>query len=415
MCPNWAANGNLMKLLQVSVGSVRIPPTEGSAPLQVMFNLSRELASTGHQVMVLDRAYSRSDPVEDVVDGVLIVRLTVPQIRAGSMPALLQFAVAEFNAIMFAFAVSRFLRANGKSYDVVHLHLISIGLVVAAFNRNLRGRMHYTCHLSQWALATDSLGVLERLHLRVDAFLMRRVQRVFAVNEAAKRSFVSFGGIEPERIAVLPHGVDSDFFRPRSEDAVRSQYGLAGRTSVLFVGRLARIKGVFELLAAADEVINRRGHEDVVFVLAGPWSFPGVDKPIGIDELEGFVRAHELTGRVIFTGPLPLRELGALYSACDVFVCPSLAEAGPLVTLEAMASGLPIVGTRVGGMPDQIVEGSNGFLVDAGDWMALADRIAFLVDNPGEQARMGANSRRRAVAEFDWSSIAAKQEQAYLK
>ena len=102
-----------------------------------------------------------------------------------------------------------------------------------------------------------------------------------------------------------------------------------------------------------------------------------------------------------------------MYAACDIFVLPSLAEGDPLVTLEAMASGKPVIGTRVGGIPRQIRDGWNGFLVDPADERQLADRIRYLIDNPDERQIMGANSRRHAQDQFDWKHVAERLSLIY--
>ena len=102
-----------------------------------------------------------------------------------------------------------------------------------------------------------------------------------------------------------------------------------------------------------------------------------------------------------------------MHAASDIFVMPSLAETGPLVTLEAMASGKPIIGTEAGAMPRQIRNGWNGFLIDPEDERQLAERIKYLIDNPEERKRMGANSRRYAEEEFDWRKVAERLSLVY--
>jgi len=102
-----------------------------------------------------------------------------------------------------------------------------------------------------------------------------------------------------------------------------------------------------------------------------------------------------------------------MYAAADIFVLPSMAEGDPLVTLEAMASGLPVIATRVGGIPNQVRDDWNGFLVDPGNEEQLAERIAYLLENPEERKRMALNSRRRAEEEFDWKKISERLSQVY--
>jgi len=90
-----------------------------------------------------------------------------------------------------------------------------------------------------------------------------------------------------------------------------------------------------------------------------------------------------------------------------------LAEGDPLVVVEAMASGRPVIGTKVGGIPQKIKDGWNGFLIEPANEQQLAGKIKYLVDNPEERKRMGANSRRYAEEEYDWSKIAERLLQVY--
>ena len=403
-----------MRIVQVSVGSVRMPPQEGSAPLQVIFNTSKHLARMGHEVLILDRRYHRYDPPVERVEGVEIVRLRAPMVQFGRAPASLRFVLAELSAALFALAVSRYLRRSASNIDIIHLHLTSIGLIVSLLDRGLRNKMFYTCHLSQWALAAGALRVSERVHLLLDSHLMRRVRKVVALNETARKSFLSFGRVKADRIVVLPNGVDTDFFNPNLEiKGAVTRYGLEGKLVVLFVGRFASIKGVEYLIRAAYILVRESGCRDAVFVFAGPYAYAGVDEAIDMKQLFDYIKHHRMEDNIVFTGALPLEEVRVLYAACAIFVLPSLAEGDPLVTLEAMASGKPVIGTRVGGIPNQIREGWNGFLVDPANERQLAERIKHLVENPDERRRMGTNSRQRAVEEFGWGAVAEKLLAAY--
>ncbi len=403
-----------MRIVQVSVGSVRMPPKEGSAPLQVIFNTSKHLARLGHQVVILDRWYTKDDPAVEHLDGVEIVRLRAPQIPSPKSPAFIRFILAEFNAAIFGLAASKYLRNNSLEIDVLHLHLTSIGLIISILNRKLRSKMFYTCHLGEWGLVGQRLSLFERIHLFLDPYLMRRVSRVIALNETAKQSFVSRGKVKAENVVVVHNGVDTDFFKP-SNDARQAaeKYGLEGKHVVLFVGRLARIKGVEHLLKAADTVVNQFGYRNMLFMLIGSPSFDATERPMTMDEILNYIAQRQLEKNIILTGSLPLEEVRVMYVASDIFVLPSLAEGDPLVTLEAMASGKPVIGTRVGGIPHHIRDGWNGFLIHPANERQLADKIRCLIDNPEERKKMGQNSRRYAEEEFDWVKVAERLLKVY--
>jgi glycosyltransferase involved in cell wall biosynthesis len=399
----------MMRIVQVSVGSVRMPPREGSAPLQVIFNTSKQLAKLGHQVVILDRKYSKSDPPLELIEGIEIARLSIAQIPFGEAQGLIRFAVAEFNAILFAVGVSNYLRKNSARIDIIHIHLTSIGLILSLLNMKLRGKMFYTCHLGEWGLVGQRLGLFERIHLFLDPYLMRRISKVIALNETAKQSFISRGKVRAENVVVVHNGVDTSYFKPNVDvREVAKKYDLEGRYVVLFVGRLAKIKGVECLIKAADMLVNRFGHSNTVFILVGPPSFDATEKPMGMDVITKYLEQHQISKNVILTGSLRPEEVRILYAASDIFVLPSLAEGDPLVTVEAMASGKPVIGTKVGGITHQIRDGWNGFLVEPENEEQLAEKIKYLLDNPAERKRMGENSRRYAEEEFDWQRVAKR-------
>ena len=399
-----------MRIVQVSVGSVRMPPKEGGAPLQVIFNTSKQLAKLGHQVVILDRKYTRDDPPAEQLEGVEIVRLKVMQIPFGRAPGFIRFVLAELNAALFALSVSSYLKKNRSRIDIIHVHLTSIGLIVSILNRRLRGKTVYTCHLGEWELSGRKLSLFERVHLFLDPYLMRRVRKVIASNDSAKERFVSKSKVKADKIVVAHNGVDTDLFRPDtgSTATLGQKYGLEGKLVVLFVGRMARIKGVEHLLKAANTLVNGFGYKSLVFVLVGSFTFDATEKPINKEEMLSYIKQHDLNGNIMLTGYIPLDEVRALYAVSDIFVLPSLAEADPLVTLEAIASGKPVIATKVGGIPHHIRDGWNGLLIDPGNERQLAEKIKYLIDNPEERKRMGANSRRYAVEEFDWKKVAER-------
>ncbi|MBE0481636.1 MAG: glycosyltransferase family 4 protein [Dehalococcoidia bacterium] len=338
----------------------------------------------------------------------------MPRIPVPSRPRFLRFFVAELNIVLFALGVSRYLRRNKADIDVIHLHLTSMGLLVSTLNRSLRDKMVYTCHLSQWAYPVEGWTPFQKAHLKLDSCLMKRVRKIIALNAVARERFISFGKVDAQKIVVQPNGVDTSYFSPGAQDpAIARRYQLDGRVSVLFAGRIARIKGVDHLLKAANIVVNRFGRRATLFILAGPEVFTAVDEAMSRKVIDQFLSTHGLQMNVILPGSLTLEELRALYAACDIFVLPSLAEADPLAILEAISSGKPVIGTRVGGIPDKIREGWNGFLVDPGNEQQLADRINYLLENAGERQRMGLNSRTLAEEEFDWSRVVEKLVMIY--
>jgi spore coat protein SA len=218
---------------------------------------------------------------------------------------------------------------------------------------------------------------------------------------------------------VIPNGVDVKAFRPRWERgeearAVREHYGLADEPVVLYAGKIRESKGVGLLLESMKRVWDR--HPLAALALVGGTEFGRGrlhrETPFFKQFREQAARA---SGRVIFTGFVPHENMALTYLLGDIFVAPSQKEEGmPMVLLEASACGLPLVATRLGGIPEVVQEGQNGLLLDRPqDPEELAEKIITLIENPDFSRRLGRQAWERAQEHFSWPHIAQQQEALY--
>lgn len=192
-----------------------------------------------------------------------------------------------------------------------------------------------------------------------------------------------------ERLRVVPNGVDTARFRPRADP------GRGDRLRVLFVGRMIPDKGADVLVDA----VTRLGREDVELTVVGSANFDAGAGP-GAYEREVSRRAAVLGDRVRLLPFTPRAEVAEVFRAADVLVVPSRwAEPFALTVLEGMASGVPVVASAIGGIPEAM--GGAGVPVPPGDADALADALAALADDEGYRQRIGRQGRTRAEA-GDW-------------
>jgi glycosyltransferase involved in cell wall biosynthesis len=226
----------------------------------------------------------------------------------------------------------------------------------------------------------ESRSFLMRMYVRM---VLRRVSSLAILGESFRRLFD--GLIASNRIAVVPNGIDWPAVQKPAHERHKPH-----RYRILHLSTLSRLKGALVLLAAIPMVLKVR--QDVEFIFAGPWSHEEDRR-----EAESFVTHHGLSGHIEFTGPVStLDHKRSIYSSADLFVFPGLQQEGqPLVVIEAMASGLPVLFTDRGCLRETVIEGECGFEVRRNDPQHLADRILWFLDHPTEIERMGRNARER--------------------
>jgi glycosyltransferase involved in cell wall biosynthesis len=213
-----------------------------------------------------------------------------------------------------------------------------------------------------------------RLAYRV---LARMTTRMLTVCEAARISLAELTGLSPERIGVIPNGVDTNRFSPGAERPVRK--GVVVGTA----GSLTAVKNQAMLVEACSALADRGLDVDLRIAGEGPER----DRLVQLAESRGMGRRMALMGHVSDV-PAFLREL-------DIFVLPSLSEAHPNALLEAMACGLACIGTRVGGVPEVLDEGRCGLLVDSGDTGGLVSAMAALAADVNRRRGLGIVARER--------------------
>lgn len=222
--------------------------------------------------------------------------------------------------------------------------------------------------------------------------IMGRDIHVLSISSYNRANLLEFG-FPPDNIVNHPVGIDMKRFpfrRPRQQPS-----GGSGRecVKILTVGRLVREKGLEYGLQAIAEVLARDPSRRVQYTIVGD----GEQR----DELQELAAALKLGGVVTFAGGQDQRHVRRELQRADLFLLPSRNEALPVCLMEAQASGLPVVATSVGSVHEIVRDGHSGFLVPPGDAIALADRLAYLIDNPQVWRGMGQAGREHVEARYD--------------
>lgn len=241
----------------------------------------------------------------------------------------------------------------------------------------------------------------------LDKFTLPLADFVISNTEAGKEIVVKREKFPADRVYVIANGIDmpeAKREKPRLHELV-GRNKLPGQPFVAgFIGFMIEQKGIPYLLEAAEEIA--RSHPEVVFILIGSGPLKGRMKQLS-DEIN-------LGGKVIFAGH---RGRGSRYmSLFDVFVLPSLWEGMPNVVMEAMAHSVPVVATKVGGVPELVEHGKTGYIVEPGDASALAKAVEKVVlMNPTEREAMGERGFERMKSEFTFDKMVKSYERLYTQ
>jgi D-inositol-3-phosphate glycosyltransferase len=361
--------------------------------------LSRELGRMGLEVDVFTRSQDPAIPrVVPLGDGARVVHLP-----AGREAPMARERIHD-HLDEFVEGVEAWRRARGVDYDLVHAHYWLSGVVGLA----LRERWGVPVLQMFHTLGRFKNGAARRLadlepsrRLDEEERLVTQVDGLVSASVVERRALVDEYGADPARATVIPCGVDTILFRPGDRDEARARIGADTTPLVLYVGRIAPIKGLETLLdAIADR--SRAGSRLRVLVVGGE-----ADEPAAGHEAEIRQRVEALGLREVvrFVGAQPQETLRDYYLAADVTVLPSYYESFGMVALEAMACGSPVIGSRVGGLATTVRDGVTGFLVPDGDASALAERLDAVLGDEDLRYRLGREGVQWA-ARHRWPCVA---------
>ncbi len=210
--------------------------------------------------------------------------------------------------------------------------------------------------------------------------------RVIAVSHESARQL---RGLVPSLdISVLPNAIDTSIFL-NIRRTLKEQNDRTVR--LLFAGAVGKLKGEIDLIKSLAILRSQKLNVKVSFL------------GYGAENLAEHCREHGISGLIEHLGPVSMDKRIAFFEQADIFVLPTYAEAMPISLIEAMAAGLAIVSTPVGGIPEIIDDGKEGFLVECGNINTLAEKISLLVNNKDVRYEMGMKARQKACEQMDFS------------
>jgi alpha-maltose-1-phosphate synthase len=315
-----------------------------------------------------------------------------------------------------AMSINLAMAAAVKGVDLVHSHTwyANLGGHLSKLTWSIPHVMtiHSLEPLRPWK--AEQLGGGYALSMFCERTAIEAADAVIAVSRGVRQDVLNcYPSVDADRVHVIHNGIDPEIYHRQQSPETLARFGIdPSQPFVFFNGRITRQKGLTLLLAAALKLDPRH---QVVIAASNP------DTPEIADEVAALAqRVTSERGNLVWIDHFISREdLIHIHSHATVFVCPSIYEPFGLVILEAMACETPVVASRVGGIPEIVVEGETGYLVDfdpadpEGFVDALAGRIDTLLNDTDLAATLGKAGRERVLSHFGWPAIAAQTVKLY--
>lgn len=349
-----------------------------------VYNLSRGLVNRGHKVTVYTSLVKGSKESE-TYHGIEVKRVK---------PLVTMFTTPVTPKIKE--------RILGYDHDIIHAHypppLASYYAAKASKKKKTPFILTYHCDLVLPKVYGSLVTSLYRLSL--GRRTLKITDGVIVTTKTYAATSRNLWNIEP---VIIPNAIDPSEFNPEGVgDNIRKKHHLENSKMILYVGRLKYHKGLEYLIESAQYTAA-----DVKYVLVGGGEF----KP----RLKSLTNELKLNDRIILAGEVPNSELPQYYSACDIFVLPSVSrlEAFGIVGLEAMASAKPVIISDIPGVREVIEEGVCGLLTEPMNPQDLGEKITKLLADPALMKKMGEAGKQKVLKEFTWEKVVAQTEEMY--
>ncbi|MDQ4070008.1 MAG: glycosyltransferase [Actinomycetota bacterium] len=363
--------------------------------------LSSALARAGVACDVFTRSWRRGLPRVQEVEPAFRVH----HVRAGPRAWVAKEDLTQHLDEFTAGVLAR-IEASGPP-DVIHANYWLSGVAGHTIKHRLELPLVSTFHTLARVKAEEAAEEHDR-RARAEAEVIGCSDAILASSADEAAQLERLYGAVPERIEVVPPGVDHHLFSPGDQREARAGLGLGEGPVLLFVGRIQPLKGA-DVAVRALAALPDRSERATLLLVGGP---SGPDGEAELARLHDLAAGLGLTERVRFLPPQPHAHLASFYRAADVCLVPSRSESFGLVALEAAACGTPVVAAAVGGLRTLVAHGVSGYLVEGRDPEAYAAYVAKLLGDPATAAGMSVEATTRA-RRYRWSITAARLRRLY--
>lgn len=390
--------------MRVLMVSWEYPPVVVGGLGRHVYHLATALAAAGHEVVVLSRQPTGTDPsthpsTDEVSEGVRVVAAAQDPHEFEFGPDMMAWTLAMGHSMIRAGLAIKEPDGTPWRPEVVHAHdwLVAHPAIALAefFDVPLVSTIHATeaGRHSGWVS-----GRLSRQVHAIESWLVHDSDSLITCSTSMSDEITELFGPGLAEIRVIRNGIDVSAW-PFAERRPRT-----GPPHLVYIGRLEYEKGIHDLIAALPRI--RRSHPGARLTIAGTGT--------QFDFLVEQTRKHRVVRAVTFAGHLDHEQLVHLLHDADVAVLPSHYEPFGIVALEAAATGVPVVATRVGGLGEAVIDGETGVACAPRDIAGLTAAVRKVLDDPAAAQRMAVAARERLTADFDWHTVAEETAQVYL-
>lgn len=359
--------------------------------------LAKRYIRKGHEVHVINGVFTRNLPQHEVVDGIYIHRVKIPKLRLRSL--------------LVTIYGKKILQEVDDCVDVFDVHDLHGWLL-----KKIIKKPYIVQVPSTYSEAWEKLKMSSSFHFNsayilsfVGSLILPKVQKSISVNsdkviaicDNTKDWLIKDYGITEEKITVIHAGIDINCFNPSNDGKRwRKKLNIDDKKVVLCMAKLVYLKGFHYLIEAFKKIADE--YKDTMLVIAGSGDKSEERR------LHDLVVSLGIKDKVIFAGWINYNDVPYLHAAADIFVHPSLLEGTPLVILEAMATGKPVIATDIAGVPEMITDGVDGFLVEEKNVEQIVEKLSVLLEDEVLCKETGQNARKKVEEKFNWDMIAER-------